>query len=178
MKQELNLFFHPKEKKYYFVGSKLCECCKKQIENLIFIHTVLDSVISYQKFYCGVCATKIKHPRNLNYSECRLAIITDVPPKNAHPFWITAPILVNSNNLSVFEAADLRDCDITDKTRIAGRESWGGCQISSSQIVKELNHRFNEPMDLLIDNIKNSTPVLPGKEKTEQIEHKEGLLSE
>jgi hypothetical protein len=88
-------------------------------------------------------------------------------PKDAHPYWFTSPVLVNSSNLSVFEAAAIHNCQIIDKTHFAGRQSWEGSQIGCSDKVKELDSRYSEPTDLLLENIKSSEILLPGAEKLE-----------
>jgi len=172
----IELYYSPSYKKYLTTEEVFCSECGDEINKIAFIHSIWNKKGSIIKTLCD------KHfPQKLKgvIDEVKYVLIVSEIPKDAFLVFLRPPEFKEGKVVSVFEAADPKfdkfiggeegQYSVTNRCKLSGtpEASWEGSQIGCSDKVKELDSRFSEPTDLLLENIKSSEILLPGAEKLE-----------
>ena len=116
---------------YFTKDNSVCAMCK-QIIRKVGIHCYCwTKKQCIEEAYCIRCYNKIK--TNFIVLEKKTVIFVEECPDDSLPVLNTPPVLTNSKDLTVFEAADkqLSDEVVKDNTKYSGRPdgSWVGLQI-------------------------------------------------
>lgn len=183
-----SLFFCGKDNNYYLVCGKddliiKCDNCKNVIEkdNIIHIHNSYSKKTFLKEFLCPSCIGKYKKSI---YNEFIIAEVTDFIPDNSKLIIDFPPLLTNTKNIDVWDAAnpdfdkkiksDTSNYDIEDKTNYSFREVTQKTinKLTSPIIdrIRELEKPFKKEKEGLdyLDNIKIST----SEQEIKQIENK------
>jgi hypothetical protein len=144
-----NVFYSQKDNKYYINIEKSCKFCKKPIEHFgIYVkHFQRGWCDTY--FSCPNCNKKVKSLGKVN--EFTPVVYIDDLPRDSKPIIITPPTLVNTSNLDVWSARQLRPDKVFDKTKHADRADWEDATIGiMPEQIKELKTE-NEVKNLLLE---------------------------
>lgn len=160
---EPNIFFEPVGKNYFIMDGVACDFCKGAILDRA-IYKLFHAKKKTKSFLCcRSCASETKKPgehRMRIVTEAYNLLVVDEIPAGSYPVVIARMGLREAKDLTVFDAVSnaLAPADVTiDRTRLAGRESFGGAQIGMD-ITPLL-----EQKDKLIGSDKEVVAVLEGK---------------
>jgi len=142
MKQP-ELYYSKKLGNHVLVGFFNCTKCGNNIEKGVLFKIGWSKGKPPQVgFFCHK-HVKESHTIFGNVVDERFCILKTEKPQvdDLRPIIIAPPNLINCNNMSVFEAADTQIGfeEIEDRTSLAGRQSFEGCQIgidSDSELIK------------------------------------------
>lgn len=159
-------------KRYFYVTQEelFCESCNDELINLVFIRIKWDKQ-SQIGLLCHNCTNNIMFQAQVE--EWKLAEITNEKRKDFVPILIMFGGLKNSDrNLTVFDSEEIKSDEVSDKTKFAGRESWGGSLIGNNpkEIISKLDSTKEEDIELLSCQILNSKIVLPEYKEVELLE--------
>jgi hypothetical protein len=151
------IFFNEKLKKYLVLNENnfKCKYCNSFFKNLDVVLIVEKYSIRFKnlfpdtlEFYCGNCRTKVKLTHEIQPT--KWGVICDILLENSTPYIPKKPDLVNGD-FNTFEAATKKieshnSENIIDKTRLVGRESWGGASIGDSKAIEECKEKDKPPL--------------------------------
>lgn len=174
-------YFSERKKKNFLVTSEdiICDFCKSQCKDMIFIHTGFNKKsYSMKEIVCRDCLHKIKLKNEQD--ECRQFLITHQTQSDFQPLpLLPTLVLPGKDGETVFSAALKREegCIIEDYTRYALKESIEGAQIGAdvSARIDELDKPLHGVEGLkVLDGLFAAKPEITSNVKL-QIEEKEGV---
>jgi len=172
--QKLWLLNKGREKKmWFYVGEPNCEVCKKDVI-LGYYFTNWHKNNHHNKFLCSDCAREVIK-LNMHMQEYKLAHTATEPPVGSVIGGSSYPGLVNTSNMSTFEAAEknISGEDTIDKTKLSGRSK--PVEVEYIGDLKAIEDGKDESLDEkrvddLLDSLLNAEPVLPETKNLKQIE--------
>jgi hypothetical protein len=184
MKQEIfipEVYFDDKTKEYIIQDNDefFCDVCFRPIIKEGMLRVSQNNKALKKIFMCNFCSSKIAQFIDINFISKRYNIIdyriVDIIPKNAFPVLDFSIDLKNSYNSdgtlkNTFEPNTIKSDITIDNTKLAGRESWEGCNIGRD-VTQEIEKKDNSQLctDDVINNILKAVPY----KEDQQIEHKE-----
>jgi hypothetical protein len=161
---KIELYYNDKDKMYYYNNdARHCDYCDNIIVDVIIIKTYWDKLGSSVKYYCLDC--KSKNVLKATVSEQIIAFVTIDIPSRSIPIPFVKPTLVETRNMSVFDAANMSiDCEkVIDKTRYSNRSNVNGVEFIGKDINAELEFKDrilygNDGFEVLKE-LYNSKPV-------------------
>ena len=167
------VYVNTQDKQHFIVCSEddlklQCDDCKTNINlsEYAFLHRSFSKKEYVREVLCLKCIPK--HRKRI-YDEFIHFQLVDFIPEKSKMFSEFPPSL-KTGNVNVFEgavsnkgiSADCSDVNIIDKTRLAGRESFGGASVGRD-ITAELEHKdasiHSDDALSLLEGLKNSDHV-------------------
>lgn len=166
---EFNLYYDRKSKLHYYVPSEeesiICSKCLKKISKFIYFFTnwKFDKTGEI-KLFCSSCYKESKKEFGV-VQETLWALIVPAIPEGSQIRFIRPPILrTGDNDLSVFEAVNLKSTETIDKTKYSQIESIEGAKIGAMpEEPKEIKNE-KESLEFLRFS-KNSIPYIEDQQK-------------
>jgi len=173
----VELFYSKQNNSYYCVGQPFCSVCSNSVSRSGLLVSRRVGRVVEDVVFCNSCFSKVKQK---GYVESwKIFVCCLRPPKDAFPVLLKIPALAASRgvvDVGGIERVFGVDHVTIDRTRLAGRDSWGGALVGGGGggRVRELDCPVGD-VDAYLDLMFCAKPVL-SERKVKRLEEKKVVV--